>query len=173
MSDDRIGDRVADRDYLDIQRFLNREAALLDRRLYDDWLALLTDDIAYRVTAQVTRDAQAGGLDYAIVDEGVAGLRARAAQIGSPKLTHAENPAPLMRRFVSNIQASPGPSPEEFAVESNLLVYRSRSTIPDGHLYVGERHDILRRIDGGLRLARRDVRLDHAILFGGVLSTLL
>lgn len=173
MTDDPNGDAVADRDYFEIQRFLYREAGLLDRRAYGDWLKLVTDDIVYRVLAQVTRDAQSGNLDYTIIDEGAENLRARVAQIGNPKLTHAENPPPLIRRFVSNFQVCPGPAPAEFAVESNLLVYRSRSTIPEGHLYVGERHDVLRRVDGGLRLARRDVHLDHAILFGGVMSTLL
>jgi hypothetical protein len=57
-------------------------------------------------------------------------------------------------------------------VEANLLVYRNRPNVPDGGLYAGERHDVLRRVDGELRLARRLVRLDQTILFGGPLSTL-
>jgi 3-phenylpropionate/cinnamic acid dioxygenase small subunit len=31
--------------YIDIQRFLFREAALLDQRDYSSWLSLLTDDV--------------------------------------------------------------------------------------------------------------------------------
>ena len=57
-------------------------------------------------------------------------------------------------------------------VEANLLVYRNRPNVPDGGLYAGERHDVLRRVDGELRLARRLVRLDQTILYGGPLSTL-
>ena len=49
--------------YLEIQRFLFREAALLDRRDYEAWLALTAEDIHYRVTAAVTRDAAAQAID--------------------------------------------------------------------------------------------------------------
>jgi hypothetical protein len=45
-------------------------------------------------------------------------------------------------------------------------------TMPEGRIYVAARHDVLRRIDGALRIARRDVRLDHPILYDGVVSTL-
>jgi 3-phenylpropionate/cinnamic acid dioxygenase small subunit len=163
---------IADRDYIEIQRFLYREARLLDRRDYAQWLALLTDDVTYRVAQQVARAAPAGGLDYAIVDEDAENLKARVAQLADPKLTHAENPPSFIRRFVSNLEPSPGPSQGEFAVESNLLVYKCRATMPEGRIYVAARHDVLRRIGGALRIARRDVRLDHPILFDGVVSTL-
>ena len=45
--------------YIEIQRFLFREAALLDHREYGAWLALTTEDIQYCVTAAVSRDAGA------------------------------------------------------------------------------------------------------------------
>jgi 3-phenylpropionate/cinnamic acid dioxygenase small subunit len=96
-------DGIADRDYIEIQRFLYREAALLDRRDYAGWLALLTDDITYRVAQQVARAAPEGGLDYAIVDEDADNLKARVVQLADPKLTHAENPPSFIRRFVSNM----------------------------------------------------------------------
>jgi len=172
MTDDPTNGHVADRDYVEIQRFLYREASLLDHRQYDAWLGLLTDDVSYRVAQQVVRDAQTGNLDYAIVDEDAVALRARVAQIANPKLTHAENPASFIRRFVSNFQPMRGASPDEFAVDSNVLVYKGRTTIPEGRIYVGERRDVLRRVNGALRIARRDVRLDHAILFDGVVSTI-
>ena len=38
-------------------------------------------------------------------------------------------------------------------------------------LYVGERCDLVRR-EGGLRLAWREVRLDHTVVFGRPVSTL-
>ncbi len=173
MTDHQTADNVGDSDYVAIQRFLYREAALLDHRAFDEWLTLVTDDISYRVTARITRTADVGGLDYAIVDDDAVGLKARIAQIGNPKLTHAENPAAFTRRFISNFQARRGAAPGEFAVESNLLLYRSKVSAPEGALYVGERSDVLRRVDGGLRLARREIRLDHSTLFDGVVSTLL
>src|SRR5689334_1056933 len=78
--------------YVEIQRFLYREAALLDRREYSAWLALIAEDIHYRVTASVARDAGATPVEYAIVDENLTGLKSRVDQISTPRLTRAENP---------------------------------------------------------------------------------
>jgi PAH dioxygenase small subunit len=155
-----------------IQRFAYRETALLDRRQYREWLSLLTDDITYRVVAQTTRDAADDAVDYAIIDEDAAGLRLRVDQIATPRLTHAENPPSLTRRFVSNLIVSAGSDPSEFLVEANFLVYRNRSGVPDGGLYAGERTDVVRRVNGDLRLARRLVRLDQTVLYGGPVSIL-
>jgi ethylbenzene dioxygenase beta subunit len=171
MSDDRTRRPVGDKDYVAIQRFLNREAAHLDRREYQQWLDLLTDDILYRVTARVTRDAEASDLDYAILDEDAASLKMRVTQISNPRLTRAENPPAFTRRFVSNLEATLE-APGVFSVETNLLIYRNRMNVPNGGFYVGERHDVLRRTNGAFRLARRHVRLDLSVLYDGAVSTL-
>ena len=170
---DAAGDAVDDGEFLEIQRFLHREAALLDRRAYAEWFGLLTDDVRYVVAAQVSRPAEDGAMDNAIVDEDAASLKLRVDQIADPKLTRAENPPSLARRFVSNLRASYAAPPDSFVAETNLLVYRSRATLPDGGLYAGERRDVLRRVDGGLRIAQRRVRLDQTTLHGGSLSILL
>ena len=157
--------------YFAIQRFLFVEAGLLDRRDYHSWLALLTDDVAYRVLAYVNRDADVGPLAYAIIDEPASRLKARVEQILNAKLTHAENPPTLTRRFVSNVLAAAGEREGEYIVTSNLIVYRTRPNISEGALHAGERIDILRRVDGALRIARREVRLDQSVLHGSI-STL-
>ena len=172
MTDDWTKDAVSHERFIEIQRFLNLEAALLDRREFRPWLALFTEDLSYRVTAQITRDGAAGNIEYAIIDEDAAGLRARVEQISNPRLTRAENPPSLTRRFVSNLRAAHGESPDEFLVEANLLVYRSKAALPEGAFYVGERLDRLRQLGTELRLARRHVRLDHATLYGGAVSIL-
>lgn len=164
---------VDDTLYIAIQRFLFREAALLDRRDYAGWLALLTDDIQYRVVAQVSRDAGATAVDYAIVDENLVGLKSRIDQISNPRLTRAENPPSLTRRVVSNIEAQNADDGDGFAVTSYLLAYRSRPSMPEGGFYIAERHDVLHRAGADWRLARRLVRLDQYVLFDGSLSTLL
>jgi 3-phenylpropionate/cinnamic acid dioxygenase small subunit len=164
---------VDDATYMAIQRFLYREAALLDGRDYAAWLALATDDIRYRVNAMVTRDAGASAVDYAIVDEDLTGLKSRIDQISNPRLTRAENPPTMARRVVSNIEACHGATADEFAVTSYVMAFRGRPNAPAGAFYVAERHDVLRRIDGAWRLARREVHLDHTTLLGGALSILL
>ncbi len=164
---------VSDADYLTLQRFLNHEAALLDHRRFDEWLGLLTADVIYRMTLQVTRDAARPNDEYAIIDEGIDALKMRLAQIGTPRLTHAENPASFTRRFVTNLEAWYAEAPGEMVARTSILVHRRKTALPEGGFYVGERRDVLRRgEEGALRLARREVRLDHAIAFGGPVSTL-
>src|SRR5262249_27420463 len=72
---------VDDALFVEIQRFLYREAGLLDRRDYVGWLALLAQDIRYRVSAAVARDAGVEPVSYAIIDEGLTGLKSRIDQI--------------------------------------------------------------------------------------------
>jgi 3-phenylpropionate/cinnamic acid dioxygenase small subunit len=172
MSDAKLKP-VADGLFIEIQRFLYREARLLDRRQYQMWLSLLTDDVHYRVTAAVAREAGMSASDYAIIDERITGLKSRIDQISNPRLTRAENPPSMMRRVVSNIEAHHAEGSGEVSVESYLLAYRSRPGIPEGGFYVAVRHDTLRRGDGDWRLAQRTARLDHLMLFDGALSTLL
>jgi 3-phenylpropionate/cinnamic acid dioxygenase small subunit len=159
--------------YIEIQRFLYREAALLDRREYSAWLALMAEDVHYRVTASVARDAGTTAVDYAIIDEKLPGLKSRIDQISNPRLTRAENPPSLTRRVVSNIEAFHADKQGELSAVSYLLAYRSRPSAPEGGFYVALRHDTLRQNNGDWRLARRNVHLDHIMIFDGALSTLL
>ena len=164
---------VSDAAFLEVQRFLNREAALLDRRDYMAWFDLLTEDVKYVVTARVSRPAESGPIDYAIIDEDAEALRLRILQIGDPRLTRAENPATLTRRFVSNFEVGVAATPDDYVAHNNLLVYRQRGTAPDGDFYAGQRRDVLRRDGASLRIADRLVRLDHNVLFDGSLSVIL
>ena len=140
--------------YIEIQRFLFREAALLDRREYGAWLALTSEDIRYCVTAAVSRDAAANAVEYSIIDENFVGLKSRIDQISNPRLTRAENPPSMTRRVVSNIEAYHSKNPSEFSAGSYLLAYRSRPSVPEGGFYVAERQDLLRRSGSDWRLAQ-------------------
>lgn len=169
-----VKSKTVDNDlFVEIQRFLFREAALLDRRDYAAWLSLMTEDVRYRVTAAVARDAGTEPVRYAIIDENLTALKSRIDQISNPRLTRAENPPSLTRRVVSNIDAYHAENQNEFSVISYLLAYRSRPSVPEGGFYVAVRQDILRRSDAIWRLAERNVELDHIMLFDGALSALL
>lgn len=159
---------VSDDVYLSAYRFLSIEAELLDRRAYKEWLGLLTDDIRYRVTAQVSQDAAESVKDYAIIDEDTTALRARVEQIATPKLTHAENPPSLARRFFSGLNVERGNRPSELVARANVMIFRTKPDMAEGGLYVGARQDTLRKVEGRWRIARRFVRLDHATLYGCV-----
>jgi 3-phenylpropionate/cinnamic acid dioxygenase small subunit len=164
---------VSDALFVEIQRFLYHEAGLLDCRDYTGWLALVTQDIRYRVRAGVARDADAKPMNYAIIDEDLTGLKSRVDQISNPRLTRAENPPSMTRRVVSNVEAYHAEKQNEFDVLSYLLAYRSRPSAPAGGFYVAARYDTLRRSASGWALASRDAHLDQTMIFDGALSTLL
>ena len=173
MNEENLGRPVEPELFNEIQRFLADEAALLDRLAYKKWFALMTGNISYRVTTQVFRYRQDGVQDHAIIDEDFDALGRRVDQLTDPKLTLAENPASLVRRFVSNIRADHGEGPDNFIVEANMMVYRNRPSNGNIQLYAGERRDVLHRVDGKLRIAARLVRLDQTVLEGGTLNILL
>ena len=159
--------------YIEIQRFMSEEAALLDRSAYAEWFALLTDDVSYRISNCLVRDRDEDTHDFPIVDEDREHLKLRVDQLSDPKLTKAENPASLHRRFVTNLRADYGDRQETFAVTTNLLVYKNRTSYAQVDLYAAERFDLLERKRGRLHIARRYVRLDQSVLVGGTLSTIL
>src|SRR4051794_26508291 len=128
---------VSDEIYLSAYRFLSVEADLLDRRAYQQWLSLLTDDIHYRVAAQHSQDAASPIKEYAIIDEDASALRARVEQIASPKLTHAENPPSFARRFFSTVSVEYGRQPDEFVARASVMIFRTKPDMTDGGLYAG------------------------------------
>ena len=160
--------------FVEIQRFLFREAALARpprlRRL-----ALAHRRMTFNIVSPPPSHATPGrkAVDYAIIDENKTGLKSRIDQISNPRLTRAENPPSMVRRVVSNIEAFHCEKQDEFSVMSYLLAYRSRPSVPEGGFYVVARHDTLRRSGTDWRLARRNVQLDHIMLYDGALSTLL
>ncbi len=154
-----------------IAEFLYREAELLDDGRYREWLGLVTDDIHYQVPIRVAKERGAG--DNAItgvatnmfhLDEDHDSLELRVDRLETG-FAWAEEPPSRIRHFVSNVRAEPVEGREdEMVVRSSVLIYRSRWDRPGHDLLSGERHDVLRRVDGGWRLARRRVILDNTTL---------
>ena len=164
---------VDDTDFLRVQRFLHDEAAILDAHDYAAWWALLTDDFVYRVWTQVVRPGDGQNQRLTIVDEAAGRLKLRVDQLADPKLTHAENPRSLTRRFLSNFRVHHGREANSFIARCNLLVYRNRGAGPAGGFLVGERRDVLRLEGEAFRIAQRDVELDETVLRDSTLSILL
>jgi len=54
-------------------------------------------------------------------------------------------------------------APAEVTVRSRFLVYRNRVETETG-FFVGKREDILRKVDGRWRIARRKILLDQNVL---------
>ena len=158
----------------EIAEFLYREAELLDERRYDEWLGLLADDIRYWMPmrrnvkfGEGEREFTRAGTDIAWFDEGKDTLTRRVRQIQTG-IHWAEEPPSRICHMVSNVQivrATPNGSamPSEVEVRSRFLVYRNRVET-ETDILVGKREDVLRRVDGAWKIARRMVVLDQSVL---------
>lgn len=154
----------------DVEPFLYREAELLDEGRLREWLGLLTDDVRYQVPIRTAREQGAGpGLtgiatDGFHLDEDRDSLEMRVERMETG-FAWAEDPPSRIRHHLANIRSEPlGGGAEELAVRSNVLVYRSRWDRPQHDLLSCERRDVLRRVAGEWRLARRLVVLDSTTI---------
>jgi 3-phenylpropionate/cinnamic acid dioxygenase small subunit len=150
---------------LAVQDFLYHEVELLDDRRYDDWLALFTEDVRYTAPIKVTRKSPAVDVvdDIGHFDDTIHSLGLRVRRL-STDVAWAEDPPSHTRRIVGNIRIAPTENPDELAVRNNLLLFRSRGDLGAYDLIAGERHDLLRSVDGAWRIARRRTVLDQSSL---------
>jgi phthalate 3,4-dioxygenase subunit beta len=149
--------------HLAAHQFLVEEAALLDAADYPGWLDLLCEDIRYLMPVRVTtaRGAPASnGMGH--FDEDMYALRKRVQRLATD---HAwtEDPPSRTRHFVSNIRTFRHDE-DSLRVESALLLFRSRGDTREADLISAGRADLLRETPDGLRLARREITVDEAVL---------
>jgi len=154
--------------HLQAHEFLVREAELLDERRYEEWLALFTDDAQYFMPMRrnvphddLGREFTREGTDVNWFDEGKDTLTRRVKQIRTG-IHWAEQPPSRICHMVSNIQILAA-TDAEVSVKSRFLVYRNRVET-ETDVLVGKREDVWRRVDGGLKIARRKIVLDQNVL---------
>ena len=152
----------------EIEAFLYAEAELLDERRFEAWLDLLTEDVRYWMpmrrnvkfgeqTRENTRERQ----DMNWFDEGKETLTQRVRQILTG-VHWAEEPLSRVCHMVSNVQILQA-SAEEVTVSSRFLVYRNRLET-ETDFFVGKRQDVLRKVNGQWKIARRQIILDQNVL---------
>ncbi len=157
----------------EVEGFLYREAELLDERRYEEWLDLFTEDAHYWMPMrrnvprdEPEREFTRTGADVNWFDEGKDTLTRRVRQILTG-IHWAEEPPSRICHIVSNVQILPPTTgvspPAEVGVKSRFLVYRNRVQTETDFL-VGKREDLLRRVNGGWRIARRKIILDQNVL---------
>lgn len=156
-----------------IEEFLYHEAELLDERRYEDWLALLADDVRYWMPmrrnvkfGELEREFTREGQDINWFDEGKDTLTRRVQQILTG-VHWAEEPLSRLCHLVSNVQLlHVRPSvlePAEVTVKCRFLIYRNRVET-ETDLLVGKREDVLRRAAGQWKICQRKVVLDQNVL---------
>lgn len=74
----------------------------------------------------------------------------------------AEEPLSRVCHMVSNVESLTA-SPTEVTVRSRFLVYRNRVET-ETDFFVGKREDVLRKVDGQWKIARRKILLDQNVL---------
>ena len=157
----------------EIEDFLYHEADLLDERRYEDWLALVAEDVRYWMpmrrnvkVGEPEREFTRAGQDINWFDEGKETLTRRVKQILTG-MHWAEEPVSRISHMVSNVQlleVNPSAAePVEATVKCRFLIYRNRVETETDFL-VGKREDLLRRVDSQWKIARRKIVLDQNVL---------
>jgi len=164
----------------EIEQFFYREARLLDERRFHQWLDLFTDDVRYSMSTRSNRyprsskaiaildpsrlpnDDMAEEDALAMLDETKATLAGRVARLETG-MAWAEDPPSRTRHFIANIEMAPGDVSAEVEVHCNFIVYKSRAET-EQDFYVGARRDVLRRVEGAWKIARRKLTLDQNVL---------
>jgi 3-phenylpropionate/cinnamic acid dioxygenase small subunit len=142
------------------------EAAALDERRFDDWAAMLAQDIRYTAPIRLTRTGPNRDRDVMRTmyhfDDDHGSLEMRMGRL--QKSAWAEDPPSRCRRFVTNVRIGECDTPGEYEVVSYLFLERSRGDNPDNEHMTAERRDIWRDIDGRYLLARREIIVDQSVL---------
>ena len=161
-----------------VEDFLYFEAELLDDRKLREWLDLLTDDVRYWMpirhnplerSEDLSDELAKPGEGY-YFDDDKKSLRIRVERVYS-KTAWAEIPPSRTRHLISNIRIKKDDG-SEIEVHANFLVYRTRMET-DQDIFVGMRQDVLRRINGGFKIAKRTIILDQAVLRAKNISVFL
>jgi biphenyl 2,3-dioxygenase beta subunit len=159
----------------EVEEFLFMEADLLDSRRYDDWLAVLADDIHYWMPIRRTTTAKEveleftkpGGMAFFDDDKTVLTLRIQRLSVGR---AWAEDPPSRTRRLVTNVRLL-SVDGDEINVGCNFKLYRTRLNSEEDS-WIGRREDLLRRVDGGFKLARRHIFLEQTVILSQNMSSL-
>jgi len=161
-----------------IERFYYDEAALLDDRRYEEWLALFAEDIHYVMPLRTNRVRRERKLEYsapqesAYFDEDHASLDMRVRKFASGT-NWAEEPPSRTRHLIGNVRVDAGETgggeAGEIAVRSAFIIYRNRLE-RQTEVFAGERQDVLRAEGDSFRIARRRILLDQATLLTSSLS---
>ncbi|MFM8900127.1 MAG: 3-phenylpropionate/cinnamic acid dioxygenase subunit beta [Burkholderiales bacterium] len=164
----------------EVEKFYYLEARLLDERRFREWLELLAPDLRYWMSTRLnvypryskslkilddaaySDETVPEDQSMVIMDETLDTLTRRVVCLETG-MAWAEDPPSRTRHNVSNVEVEPGKAEGEFAVASNFIVYKNRAET-EADLFVGTRRDVLRRVGGGLQIARRKIILDQSVL---------
>jgi ethylbenzene dioxygenase beta subunit len=157
-----------------VHRLYAAEARYLDQEDYERWFGLLTDDLHYWMPTRETRfrrdETPPDPQRMNFYRETLESLRMRASRLETGT-AWSENPRTRYRHLITNLEVFPAGGNEIRAL-SNFIVYRHRLEREEAWL-VGQREDLLRTVEGELRIARRTILLDQSVLLSKNLNVYL
>jgi p-cumate 2,3-dioxygenase beta subunit len=140
----------------DVEEFLYREAAMLDRWQLEQWLALYTEDAIYHVpTIGTAPETGPENTLFYIADDRTR-LRERVIRL-QKKGAHVEWPRSRTRHLVTNVLIDER-SESELQVSAAFAVHRFKNAAAD--VYVGSYRYRLAITDEGLRIREKRAMLD-------------
>ena len=151
----------------EIEQFLFREARLLDQEGMRAWLESMVDpQIRYQLVIREERfrkDRSTAPSEVMPYDDDHAALDLRVRQYETGLQTMLD-PAPRMRRFITNVEAYHHDGEGEFLVLSYGTAYRFRRLYEHEQVVFG-REDVLKKgKDGAFRLLSRRIDLDERVV---------
>lgn len=159
----------------EVEAFVYAEAEALDQRRYEDWLAMLADDLHYHMPIRRNvkygehdqRENTRSDRDISWFDEDKWTLGKRVAQIRT-RVHWAEEPMSRVTHMVTNVLINQvrdtAAGERELDLSCRFLVYQNRVEY-ETNFFVGKRYDTLRRLaTGQWQVARRQIILDQNVL---------
>lgn len=159
----------------EVEEFLFHEASLLDERRYEEWLALLTEDIHYWMPIRRTTTAREVANEFtkpgdmAFFDDDKRALGLRVKRLGAGR-AWAEDPPSRTRHLITNLRIT-GVAGDSVSTSANFQLYRTRLNSEEDS-WIGRREDTVRRVDGGFMLARRHIFLEQTVILSQNMSNL-
>lgn len=149
---------VTDEERRALEAFVYLEAQLADESRYDEWEALLADDVRYWVPVQPDADPDR---DVSIINDNRSRLATRLRQLRTGT-RHSQAPQSSMRRMLSNLvfeRLDDG----LFAVEANFVIHEYQvQSVNELALWPGRVRYHLRADGASFKIVLKKVMLVHA-----------
>ncbi|MBH5323482.1 aromatic-ring-hydroxylating dioxygenase subunit beta [Aurantiacibacter sediminis] len=160
-----------------LSQFLYAEAQAIDERRFDDWLAMLAEDLHYEAPARYNRLPRERTKEWASEDEAKhfedtkEYMQLRVKRLQTDK-SWSEDPPSRTRHLITNVQVAHSVSANAYIVDSNFSVYRARAA-DDEEFFFGTRHDHIREnssAPAGFEIARRTILFDQTLILSANLG---
>jgi 3-phenylpropionate/cinnamic acid dioxygenase small subunit len=162
---------------LSIEQFYYREARMLDSRQYQQWFALITEDMRYIMpsrTNPMVDNRERGNEDMISIERELEGEDSDGCPIREEGYLQmmirverafkmnswSENPPARTRRIVGNVEIM-AEDDDKLTVYSNFHMYYARPG-SNNFMYSGQRRDTLLKSEGDYKISHRVVIMDYA-----------